>query len=193
MAPVIDATLGGATANSYVTLAEANAIAANMTWATEWNDDYTDNEKSAALILATSWMDPLPWEGTRCNSAQRLSWPRTDICCDNVPAKCDAIPYKIKEAQVILAYQFLKDPYLLQDLINGLDPGAGSQKGTFVKRQKIGSLEQEFEQWLCCNGRQNCGDCNVPILIQRFPWLEDWLGCYLMKIGSSRLILRVRS
>ena len=97
-------------------------------------------------------------------------------------------------ATVILAYMLINYPEKLDDLLNGLQPG-GAPRGTFVSKQKVGSLEQHFEQFLCCHPRVACDGCNIPLILQLFPWLEDWLGgCYLcMPKGMGRTILRVRS
>ncbi len=191
---VLNCGWGNSNSNSYVCLDGADEIAANMPWAKEW-DDLTDDEKKAALILATSWLDPLPWCGIRCSAEQALAWPRTEICCDGVYIDCDTIPQVLQRATVMLAYMFIKYPEKLDELLNGLQPGGGAPRGTFVSKQKVGSLEQHFEQFLCCHPRVACDGCNIPLIIQLFPWLEDWLGgCYLcMPRGMGRTILRVRS
>ena len=52
MAATINATLKSATANSYVTLAEADAYFETVPSSTNW-DDKTDDQKNRALISAT--------------------------------------------------------------------------------------------------------------------------------------------
>lgn len=124
------------------------------------------------------------------NAAQALSWPRCATCGQET-TDCSYIPQIIKEAQVLIAYNYLERP----DLILGTptDPNA-PPAGTFVKRNKIGSLEQEFEQFLCCAPKVACDDCNLPQLLRDFPWLESLLECWLcINKGQGRTVLRVRS
>ena len=54
----LDATLSGNQSNSYVTLANADGIAANMSFAAEWAAA-TEDARNVALITATRWMETL--------------------------------------------------------------------------------------------------------------------------------------
>ena len=56
MAATIDATLKGTSANSYVTLAEANTYFETVPDSSTW-DNKTDDQKNRALISATRWID----------------------------------------------------------------------------------------------------------------------------------------
>ena len=105
----LDSTLGGASSNSYVDLAEADAIAANLPFAADWAA-LTDEEKTDGLIVATRWLETLNYTGERCTSTQRLKWPRKDAECDGQVSDCSSIPYAIKEAEVILAWQYVQEP-----------------------------------------------------------------------------------
>ncbi len=58
MAATIDATLQGASANSYVTLAEANAYFETTPDDSTWTDK-TDDQKNRALISANRFIDEL--------------------------------------------------------------------------------------------------------------------------------------
>ena len=101
---ILDATLAGPSSNSYVDLAEASAIAQTLPFAADWaatpNDDL-----ERALIAATRWLETLNYKGERCTETQRLKWPRDGAECDGQVSTCDEIPYEIKEAEVILAWQ----------------------------------------------------------------------------------------
>ena len=187
MAPVFDAELGGETANSYCDLAFATAYAANQAWGDTWAA-LSQAEQEIALISATKWMETLPYAGSRCTASQALSWPRSGASCDGVPANCSAIPFKIKQVEVELANQLSQDP-------NAIVPppgGGGAAQGTYVKRQKLGELEQEFAEYSSADS--SCDNCGDPALISKFPWIEDMLGCWLgSSFGSSKILLRVRS
>ena len=60
MAATIDATLQGALANSYVTLAEANSYFETVPSSANW-DDKNDDKKKRATISATTCVDGLTY------------------------------------------------------------------------------------------------------------------------------------
>lgn len=189
MAPALDATIAGASSNSYVDLVEAVAIARNIPGGDDWVA-LTDDEKVFSLIAATALLETLQYRGTICTATQRLKWPREGVDCEGRPFTCTTIPYKIQEAEVMLAMQLAKDP-------GGIIGGGGvdnSPAGTFTKRQKLGDLEIEYAQFNN-NVGSNCDDCNEPLAYQKFPWLEAVLGCLtdMPIIGGARIIGRVRS
>ena len=73
----IDTTIGGASANSYVTLAEANAYFANRAHAIEWEEF---EEQDNLLISASSFIDwYVTWKGTRVTGTQVMDWPRSGV------------------------------------------------------------------------------------------------------------------
>ena len=188
----LDATLAGATSNSYVDLAEADAIAANLPFAAEWAA-LTDEEKIDGLIVATRWLETLNYTGERCTSTQRLKWPRKDAECDGQVSDCSSIPYAIKEAEVILAWQYTQEPKSFPGF--GGSAGDSAPAGTYIKRQKIDVLEIEYDQFNENQYNDNCSDCTLPAILQEFPWLADLLGCWLGTNSSSgnRLIRLLRN
>ena len=97
MAATINATLKSATANSFVTLAEANAYFETTPSSTQW-DNKQDDKKNRALISATRWIDTLNFYGDRCDTNQALSWPRNNYHVDRVELTCSEIPNDIKFA-----------------------------------------------------------------------------------------------
>ena len=188
----IDATLAGATSNSYVTLAEATAIVNNLPFDEEWLNTSAD-DRTDALVVATRWLETLTYQGTRCTTTQRLKWPRQDAECDGLTSVCTAIPYPIQEAEVILAYQYILAP--------GSFPGFGgaggdaAPAGTYVKRQKIDVLEIEYDQFNENQYNDDCSDCSLPAILQEFPWLKDLLDCWLGNVSTTgnRLIRLFRN
>ncbi len=81
MAISIDATVGGASANSYLTLSDANAIIDGLVqdddvaaWASA-----TDDQKNRALYTATQRIDRERFLGARATDTQSLQWPRTGV------------------------------------------------------------------------------------------------------------------
>ena len=190
MAPTLNCTVGDPAANSYVCLDEAEEIAANIPGGAEWIA-LSEEEKVFSLIAATSLLETLQYRGEICSASQRLKWPRQGEDCEGRPFDCSTIPYKIKEATVMLAMQMAKDP-------GGIIGGGGvdnSPAGTFTKRQKLGDLEIEYAAFPSNSTASNCDDCNEPLAYQKFPWLEAVLGCLtdMPVVGGGRIIGRVRS
>ena len=188
----LDATLGGSSSNSYVTLAEADLIASNLPFAAEWAA-LTDDEKTNGLIVSTRWLETLNYNGDRCTTTQRLKWPRKGAECDGQVSVCTEIPYAIKEAEVILAYQYVLDPKSFPGF--GGAGGDAAPAGTYIKRQKIDVLEIEYDQFNSNQYNEDCTDCTLPAILQEFPWLADLLGCWLGTNSSSgnRLIRLFRN
>ena len=71
MAATIDATIKGASANSYVTLAEANTYFETVPDSSTWTNK-TDDQKNRSLISATRWIDSFVFYGDRCDDGQAL-------------------------------------------------------------------------------------------------------------------------
>ena len=188
----LDATLAGATSNSYVDAAEAAAIANNFPFGPDWAATPAD-DIDTALIVATRWLETLSYGGTRCTTTQRLKWPRKGAECDGVTSTCSEIPYTIKEAEVILAWQYIQDPKSFPGF--GGSAGDSAPAGTYIKRQKIDVLEIEYDQFNDSQYNDNCSDCSLPAILQEFPWLKDLLGCWLGNVSTTgnRLIRLFRN
>ena len=98
MAATINATIKSETANSYVTLTEANSYFETVPDSTTW-DNKTDDQKNRSLIAATRWIDTFVYQGDRCDENQALKFPRTNYQVDRVELSCSTIPNNIKYAQ----------------------------------------------------------------------------------------------
>ena len=87
MAVTLTYTPGGASDNSYVTLAEAEAHFANRLNSSvngDWTNDAagvarTDDVKKAALITATLRIDEEMFLGYKVTTTQALKWPRYNV------------------------------------------------------------------------------------------------------------------
>ena len=71
MTVTLDATLGGATSNSYVDMTEALALAQNIPGGGDWAA-LGEEDRNLSLIVATRWLETLTYGGTRCDATQRL-------------------------------------------------------------------------------------------------------------------------
>lgn len=107
--PTLDATVGGASSNSYCTVAEANDYHHARLNSTAW-DTATSSQKTVALIMATRVLDAqMIWAGLTKTDEQALMWPRWGVEKRNrlqyVPDT--EIPIELKEATAEMARQLL--------------------------------------------------------------------------------------
>ncbi len=83
MAITIVATVGSATANSYLTLSDANAIIEGLVKdddVTAWEAGSTsDDYRNRALYTAAQRIDRERFLGARATDTQSLQWPRTGV------------------------------------------------------------------------------------------------------------------
>ena len=160
----LDTTIGGASSDSYMTLAE---------WQVYWlarGVDLTqhghDSAHEANLRRAADWLDRQnKFIGLKQYQTQARSWPRlvSDIV-DDWPINPDTIPQDIKDAQAEVAY-------LLHD---GLDPFATIETSKTKERKKVGPIETEVE--------------TVPTGSPRLVAVEGLLRPYL-KAGAGQIAL----
>lgn len=81
MAVVIDATVGGVNANSYLSLSDAQSMIDGMVLSadvTAWGTATTD-AKNRALVSAAQRLDRERFLGARSNDDQAMQWPRTGV------------------------------------------------------------------------------------------------------------------
>ena len=148
MAISIVATPGAANANSYLTLAEAEAIIDGLVQDADviaWASATTD-QKNRALFTATQRLDRERYLGARATDTQSLQWPRTGVRKPDTYINTYAIgfpfristdyytdgeiPDQIKYAQVYLAVYLHNNPDGLG--LSGLED---------YKNVKIGSID----------------------------------------------------
>jgi len=94
---MLDATIGGATTNSYVTLAEAITYFSNRAHASEWE---AEENQANVLITASSVLDwYVTWKGVQATETQAMGWPRSGVYnkVGTLYAE-DVIPQEIKTA-----------------------------------------------------------------------------------------------
>ena len=170
MAVVIDATAGGANANSYLTLVQAQAIIDGFVEDADvqhWNSGNTDS-RNRALFTATQRLDRERFLGARATDTQALQWPRTGVRKPDTYINTYAvgfpfrittdyftdteIPQQIKYAQAVLAV-FLDNNTSARGL-SGLED---------YKNVKIGSLDVTPNL-----GYGAVGADKVPPLMERY-------------------------
>lgn len=104
----LDPTIGGAAADTYATLAEADAYMEARLHTTVW-DAATDPNKEKALKMAARLLDVnVKWTGAAVDETQARVWPRSGMFTRNDFAIAeDAIPTDLKNAQIEFAQQLL--------------------------------------------------------------------------------------
>ena len=170
MAITIDATVGGANANSYLTLADAQAIIDGFVENPDvqhWNSGNTDS-RNRALFTATQRLDRERFLGARATDTQALQWPRTGVRKPDTyintytvgfPFRITTdyftdteIPTQVKYAQALLAVY-------LHNNTSGLDLSGLED----YKNVKIGSLDVTPNL-----GYGAVGADRVPPLMERY-------------------------
>lgn len=106
-----DATSGGASANSFVSVAEADTYFSYHRFASLWTEAETP-DKEKALVMATRRLDTENYFGQKVTTTQALKWPRYDVFDeDGIAVPTTAIPQRIKDATCDLALEYLRsDP-----------------------------------------------------------------------------------
>ena len=173
MAATIDATIKGSSANSYVTLAEANTYFETVPDSSTWTNK-TDDQKNRSLIAATRWIDSFVFYGDRCDDGQALKFPRNNYQVDGVELACSKIPNNIKYAQYELANALANDTNAIT--------GTTGKEGN-IEQAKLGDLEVKFS-----TASQNTGSVNN--IMDVYPWLQSYLGAYMLG-GAGSFQMRV--
>ena len=173
MAATIDATIKGANANSYVTLTEANSYFETVPDSSTWTDK-TDDQKNRSLISATRWIDGFVFYGDRCDSGQALKFPRNNYKIDNVELTCTTIPNNIKYAQFELARALANET----DAMTGNTGTDGN-----LSEVKLGDIQVKYN-----TTSQGVGTVNN--VMDKYPWLQSYLGAYMLG-GSGTYQTRV--
>jgi|TARA_R100000030_G_scaffold19022_2_gene13268 hypothetical protein len=148
MAVTIDATAGGADANSYITLTEADTFVEAMISSSDVSKWTTGNDDSRnrALTAAAQRLDRERFLGARATDTQALQWPRTGVRKPDTYVNTYAtgfpfrisddyftdteIPDQVKRAQIEMAVY-------LKNNVDGISLGGLED----FKNVKIGNLD----------------------------------------------------
>lgn len=166
MAVTIVATAKSTTANSYVTLAEAEAYILGRTGNTTW-DAASNDTKNRALVESTNRLETEEYRGSQTTTTQRLQWPRMGLV-DKAGNGLDddTIPRLMKEATYELALALVNGDIEMKD--SGLEA---------FNNVKIGPMD------VTPNHARRAG--TIPQAVRRL--LSDfWLGRSGMNIPIVR-------
>jgi hypothetical protein len=122
--PALDITIGGASANSYIEIEDADNYHDSRLSASAWFDASPDDRKRG-LLMSAQRLDRENWLGGRVARTQRLAWPRIGVTKVDSVGACYAgfgwgwggfgeqyssteIPQPVKDAQCELALAYLQ-------------------------------------------------------------------------------------
>lgn len=170
MTLTITASVGSASANSFVTEAEQIDYVATRLNASEWTtvsgSECTEDEKKA-MISATRTLSAQKWIGRRTDDTQALSWPRWDVPDPHSPngfvVESDVVPQDIKNATMELAFQYIN---MGTTDLNALPNYAG------VIEKTVDVITTRWE-----------GAHSQRVGLDRFPLVMDWIRPYLAGRG----------
>lgn len=160
MAVVLDATVGGLSANSYVTVVEADSYIDSYVLAESNREAWADvasDDKSRLLIQATRQLDwYFRWVGERTNEDQALCWPRYRAWREDKLLPETEIPFEVKHATIELALWLrtqqddipVDGPYQLNDVAVGpirinFNEKSGGQAKIYMP-DKVAAILREF-------------------------------------------------
>lgn len=139
MPATIDATPGGASANAYCTLAEADEFCDTHPYTVAW-DAASDDLKNRAIITATRLINQrMEWYGSVSTEEQALPVPRVGLYDRNGNAvPDDEVPVGVKDGTADFARLLLEHDYTADNA-----PGRDG-----LKRVKAGAVEVEYRDGL---------------------------------------------
>lgn len=175
MAVTVVATAGAADANSYLTVAEADALADLYLGTLNWSSATTDN-KGRALIMATRYLDELSYIGDKAATTQALLWPRTDAECGDWSFTSTEIPKPVQQATFDLAEYLLGDSTALSGAGSGSSELISGIPNANLKRAQIDVISVEFNTTLQADSKN---------ALNVLPHLSKVLGCLCTTSAAS--------
>lgn len=179
MAVVVVETVGSATANSFITVAEADTYLEARLNSSAWTGT---EPKKIAVIEATRTLSGLTWTGSRTDAVQALSFPRIGVTDPDAPLDApldawsgtpeyddDEIPQRVKDATCELALEFLRA---------GTTDVAGIDATVGVITKTVDVLSTTYDPNMRAQG------------LGRFPRVMSLIGPLLDSAGSGTAVVR---
>lgn len=137
----IVATPKATNANSYATLAEANAYHDTRLHNAEWSSA-SEADKEKALKMATRALDQLMWKGVTTTSTQVLKFPRAYLLdIHGNYQDSDTIPTQLVEATAELAWLLIVKDSTRESTTKGIKSvGAGPVNVVFDKTDRARNI-----------------------------------------------------
>lgn len=134
MALIVEDGTGLSTAESYISVADADTYIASYKGANATWDGATTADKEIAARKAAQWLRQYQWKGRREEPAQALDWPRLYVY-DDTGTMIDGVPVAIEQACAEVMFLIVTGETISVDV----------DKSNQLKRKKIDVLEWEWE------------------------------------------------
>lgn len=151
MALVVEDGTGLATAESYISVANADTYFTNyVRGKVEWSGA-SDAVKERSLREATQTLDALfgtQFKGKRIDGDQALLWPRSSVVTsDGYTLASNAVPTAIERATCELAWKHVTDagPDTTTGDTTGVIPDSEEGENLVKEKVKVGPIEEERE------------------------------------------------
>jgi hypothetical protein len=158
------ATPAAIDANSYVTVAQADAFFAGELGTAAWDALTTAAAKERALRAATTWLDRIEtYVGTRTTEVQALKWPRIAPRIDEQFVEAYEMPPRLIRATCRLA-------------LGLLETGAQAPRAQReAVREKVGPIEIEYATG-SVSGETFVGLARYPLVLSELEGLTMRAG-----------------
>jgi hypothetical protein len=156
----IDTTPGGASADGYVSEADADAYHATRVDNDAWTAADTAT-KETAIKNATRLLDLLKWKGSKTFEAGALRWPREGVYdLDGLAIDDQTIPTWLEQATAEYAFVLIRDGDVTAT------PGSAG-----LERVKVDVIELEFDTERS-NPTQKAGGTPDSVIAMIAPYLQ---------------------
>lgn len=149
----VDPTVGGASANSYVTVVEALAYLGTRTGAAAFVA-LTPDAQAQALITAAYRIDAENYRGRPASTTQQMKWPRANVFFDMNAIASDVVPVQVQWAQIEMALAIANAG--AADLL-------GPTGVETIERVRAGSVEVQFRNPQQDSAAQGTGGSYNPL------------------------------
>lgn len=181
MAITLDATVGGASANTYVTQANATTYFEGHAFASTWTAATSANQ-DIALAHATRILDRVKWAGTKAASTQALAFPREYCPTLEFDAQADVVAeFFIDETTAYYSSTAIPTPLvratceLALELLKAGTSDPFEQDASRIRSETVGPISTEwFDSQDAVRG------------ISRFPHVIQLVE-HMMRTGTNGL------
>lgn len=159
---IVEDGTGLANSNTYVSLAQARTIAADLGITLPADDDAA----SARLLAAMAYIESKTYTGHAGTGTQALQWPRKLATYKGYPLAADVIPNGVKNAQVVAASMSFNGTELYPTV-----------SGQFITEETVGPITTKYsDEFLATVDGQNV-----------LTAIDVYLQPYMIQDGGYRL------